>query len=106
MLKENENSYIASVFMDDASIGLAYCDISTGEICLTSISGPGSTENLINELVKINAREIVLDEFAYEAADAESIKPVLDVYFNTCLLYTSTETCSGTSTISTPSREG
>lgn len=83
MLKENENSYIASVFMDDASIGLAYCDISTGEICLTSISGPGSTENLINELVKINAREIVLDEFAYEAADAESIKPVLDVYFNT-----------------------
>ena len=76
MLKENENSYIASVFADSASMGLAYCDVSTGEICLTSMNGSGSRESMINELVKINAKEVVLDSYACEILDVESIKPI------------------------------
>ena len=82
MLKENENSYIASVFADSASMGLAYCDVSTGEICLTSMNGSGSRESMINELVKINAKEVVLDSYACEILDVESIKPITGAYFN------------------------
>ena len=51
MLRENENNYIASVFAGDDTLGLSYCDVSTGEIYLTSISGSGMKENLVNELV-------------------------------------------------------
>ena len=62
MLDEKENNYIASVFADETKIGLAYCDISTGEIHLTTIEGSTGIENLTNELVKINAKEVLLNK--------------------------------------------
>ncbi len=82
MLKEKENNYIASVYADDYSVGLSYCDVSTGEICLTEIKGIGIKENLLNELVKIDAREIILNNETYDAVDAEDMKPVTEAYFN------------------------
>ncbi|MBR1992952.1 MAG: DNA mismatch repair protein MutS, partial [Firmicutes bacterium] len=82
MLKEKENNYIASVYADDNSVGLSYCDVSTGEICLTEIKGIGIKENLLNELVKIDAREIILNNETYDAVDAEDLKPVTEAYFN------------------------
>ncbi|MGN0704921.1 MAG: DNA mismatch repair protein MutS [Lentihominibacter sp.] len=82
MLNEKENNYIASVFMDKSNIGLSYCDVSTGEINVTSISGSSRLENLVNELVKIEAREIILDGNTAEAIDTDKIKPVTEAYFN------------------------
>jgi len=82
MLNEKENNYIASIFADENSIGLSYCDVSTGEICLTSISEVGREENLINELVKINASEVILNESTENIIDTEKIKPVTEAYFN------------------------
>ncbi len=82
MLDENENNYIASVVADDQSIGLSYCDVSTGEIRLTDIKGLGMAENLINELVKINAREIVLDEATGQMLDMDNVKNITGAYFN------------------------
>lgn len=82
MLKENENNYIASIYGDSTSIGLSYCDISTGEIFLTTLKGANKKENLINELVKTDPREILLDKDMYTAIDAEGLKPILTVYFN------------------------
>ena len=84
MLRENENNYIASVFAGDDTLGLSYCDVSTGEIYLTSISGgAGMKENFVNELVRINASELILDENSAEAIDVESIRPVTGAYINT-----------------------
>ncbi len=71
MLKENENNYIASVFSaagDDPSIGLAYCDISTGEMCLTSITGPDRRTGFVNELIRIGAREVICDNATAEVS--------------------------------------
>lgn len=82
MLRENENNYIASIYADDDSTGLSYCDISTGEIYLTDIRGIGRRENLLNELVKIDASEVILDENTFSAVDAEDMKPVTEAYFN------------------------
>ena len=82
MLDENENNYIASVVADDRAIGLSYCDVSTGEIRLTSIKGSGMAESLINELVKSNAREIVLDETTGQLLDADNMKNITGAYFN------------------------
>ncbi len=82
MLKENENNYIVSVFYDEENIGLTYCDISTGEISLTSIDGPALRESLINELVRINASEILMDENTGISMDIEDAGNILSTYFN------------------------
>ncbi len=85
MLKENENNYIASVFSmlgDDPSVGLAYCDISTGEMCLTSITGPDRRTGFVNELIRIGAKEVICDKAAAEAVDIEDIMPLTEAYFN------------------------
>ncbi len=82
MLRENENNYIASVFAGGSACGLSYCDVSTGEIYLTTVSGAGMKENLINELVKINASELILDEATAEELQPESMNSVLNAYVN------------------------
>ncbi len=82
MLSDKENNYIASVFTGGESIGLSYCDVSTGEICLTSFSGIGARQTLINELVKINARELILDENTSMILDTVDLATVIDPYIN------------------------
>lgn len=82
MLSEKENNYIASVFADDTSVGLSYCDVSTGEICLTCLEGTTRRDSMVNELVKINAREVIMDVNTSEAVDLEYIRPVCEACFN------------------------
>ena len=91
MLNEKENNYIASVYTgrpsagragQTGSIGLSYCDVSTGEICLTSFSGPSARQTLINELVKISASELILDEYTSEALDIEELRTSIDSYID------------------------
>lgn len=79
MLKETENNYIASVYNTDEMTGLAYCDVSTGEIYAVNIPGQNSETALINELVKINAREILINEEA--SIDTEEIRLNTNAYF-------------------------
>ncbi|NLY71280.1 MAG: DNA mismatch repair protein MutS, partial [Clostridiales bacterium] len=52
MLNEKDNNYLASVYVDGQGTGLAYCDISTGEICTLEIKDKNHIEILFNELVK------------------------------------------------------
>ncbi len=82
MLSDKDNNYIASVYSDGDVIGLSYCDVSTGEINLTSFSGSGARQTLINELVKINARELILDENTSLILDTEDLATVIDPYIN------------------------
>lgn len=62
MLNEKENNYLASIFIDEVGAGIAYCDISTGEINTTELIGQSYIERLLNELVKIRAKEIISNE--------------------------------------------
>ena len=82
MLKEKENNYIASIYAGEDSIGLAYCDVSTGEMNLTTIRGTNQRENLVNEIVKINAREVLVSQETDDKIDTEEMKPVTEAYFN------------------------
>lgn len=79
MLKETENNYLASVFSAETEIGLAYCDVSTGEICAVEISG-GNAEALYNELVKIKAKELLIN--SGHCLDREEMQKTLDAYLN------------------------
>ncbi|MBW8348960.1 DNA mismatch repair protein MutS [Bacillus sp. IITD106] len=59
-LLEKENNYISSITMfDEATFGIAYNDLSTGESKTTILTG--SEEILLNELATIGTKEVVVD---------------------------------------------
>ena len=75
MLNEKENNYLASVYLDKRGMSVSYCDISTGELYTTEKTGDGSLiEDVLNELAKINAKEIIFNESSALYWDLDEIK--------------------------------
>ena len=63
MLRETENSYLASVYISKEGMAISYCDISTGELYTTeSCSRLNLVEDVLNELLKIDPKEIIINE--------------------------------------------
>lgn len=60
MLDEGRNNYICCMFSDSKKIGLCFCDISTGELYATEISGSDSVNFLTSQLASYNPREILI----------------------------------------------
>jgi DNA mismatch repair protein MutS len=56
ILSDKSNNYICSVFFDSGAVGLAVCDISTGEFSTTELQ---TEKELFAELSKLNPSEIV-----------------------------------------------
>ena len=90
MLKEDENNFLSSVYFKDGTIGLSYCDISTGELYLTSLRDEGTsdapakaTEALINELARIKTRETLADIATSEILDTDLIERSTGTHINT-----------------------
>lgn len=75
MLNEKENNYLASVCDLNGETGVAYCDISTGGLHVTRIISDRRGEDIANELAKINAREVLINDGAPEI-------DYPDAYFN------------------------
>lgn len=83
MLKENENNYLASVYLDKDGMSVSYCDISTGELYTTEKNtGSNLIEDLINELVKISPKEIIINEGFVELCDEDEIKAYTDAFIH------------------------
>ena len=60
MLDESKNNYICCMYSKDKTIGLCFCDISTGELYATEIRGNDSYNVLTNQLTSYNPREILI----------------------------------------------
>ena len=58
-LDSKTNNYLASIYSDGKSYGLAYCDISTGKFRTSSFS---SLDELKSEISHIEAKEVLLPE--------------------------------------------
>lgn len=84
MLAEKENNYLAAVCLDEklGKMSVAYCDVSTGEVNVTEASGENVYETLINELVKIKAREILVTKEFSENHQTEEISMITDAFIN------------------------
>lgn len=82
MLTERENNYLASVHMDHEGLSVTYCDISTGELNVTEYKGTDLYETLLNELVKIKAKEIIVNRDFAETYDVEEIRLITEAYIN------------------------
>ena len=59
MLDESRNNYICSMYSSDKKIGICFCDISTGELYATDISGRDYYRILTNQLASYSPREIL-----------------------------------------------
>ena len=59
MLDESKNNYISCMYSKDKIIGLCFCDISTGELYATEITGKDSVNILASQLSSYNPREIL-----------------------------------------------
>ncbi len=80
MLSEKENNYLASVYLDDEGAGIAYADISTGEIRMTSVKGSGCLQKAMNEIARINPREII----GNDSIDSLEVSEELGVVTEAC----------------------
>ncbi|MDD6644454.1 MAG: DNA mismatch repair protein MutS [Oscillospiraceae bacterium] len=60
MLDEGKNNFIASSYMAEGVIGLSFCDISTGELFVTELSGEDLLDQLQNQFISYNPREILV----------------------------------------------
>lgn len=60
MLDESQNNYICCAYSDNSKIGLCFCDISTGQLYCTYLSGKETEDKLKNFLTSYNPREILI----------------------------------------------
>ncbi len=64
MLDESRNNYICCAYYQNKSIGVCFCDVSTGQLYATQLSGSNSVESLKDQLVSYNPHEIILGGFS------------------------------------------
>ncbi|MBQ7499769.1 MAG: DNA mismatch repair protein MutS [Clostridia bacterium] len=63
---ETKNNYLCAVNIYGGRIGLAFADISTGDLSATMLEGEGCIEKLLNELGKYQPSEIIMNINRYD----------------------------------------
>ena len=61
MLTEGVNNFLCSLYLSDASAGLCFADISTGQIYATDFSGKSFITEIQNELATYQPSEILIN---------------------------------------------
>ena len=73
MLEENRSNYIAALSLSGSKGGVAFCELTTGEMCCAAFEND-ALSHLINELGRFSPREVLLSP---EAAGTERITAFL-----------------------------
>ncbi len=74
-LEESKNNYIMGIFYEESGIGVAFCDVTTGEFKTTEVK---TTAELMDEMNKFSPVEIVCNEaFLISGVDFNYIKDKL-----------------------------
>ncbi len=66
MLDEKRNNYIATLVMEKKECAISFCDISTGEFFVSSVSGIDVNTKVLNEIARIAPSEIVIPDSSKE----------------------------------------
>ena len=67
MLEEGKNNFIGAVYLDTRGAGVCFCDISTGEVLGTQVSGSDVRAEVMSELGRFSPRELLLSDGAYSS---------------------------------------
>lgn len=62
MLSEDSNNYITSICSEGETVGLAFADISTGEVHVFEKSGKEREQEIISELSRFNPVELLINK--------------------------------------------
>ncbi len=60
MLDESKNNYIASLYSDGKDASLCFCDVSTGQLYATELSGKTVADEIKSQLISYNPHEVLL----------------------------------------------
>ncbi len=60
MLDESENNYICSMYADKAYVGIAFCDISTGQLFVSQFKTDRSFSQLTEQLTSYSPKELLI----------------------------------------------
>jgi DNA mismatch repair protein MutS len=74
MLDSSFSNFLMSVFGNEQGIGIAYTDISTGEIYSTEFQNENISERVLNEIVKIEPKEIICNDYFFRLPIIDEIK--------------------------------
>lgn len=82
MLNEEANNYIMTYYEGEDGIGIAYADITTGELKTTEFKDENRYKLVLDEIMKVGPREIVISEnFDYENHGLKKLESIYDVLF-------------------------
>ena len=62
MLTDDSNNYITSIYAEDGAVGMAFADISTGEIHVFEKGGKNLEQEMIAELSRFNPVELLINK--------------------------------------------
>ncbi|MDD6266104.1 MAG: DNA mismatch repair protein MutS [Clostridia bacterium] len=63
---ETKNNYLSAIYISSGEVGVAFCDISTGDLYVTGLSGDNCIETLQNELGTYSPSEVILNIRRYD----------------------------------------
>ncbi len=63
LLEHKQNNYLCAIYCGETGVGMAFCDISTGETSATEIISPEVKIDIINELGRNLPSEILINRF-------------------------------------------
>ncbi|MCT4565183.1 MAG: DNA mismatch repair protein MutS [Maledivibacter sp.] len=82
MLNEDSNNYIMTFYEDEDGIGIAYGDITTGELKTTEFKDINRKNQVLDEIMKVNPREIVISEnFEYQKDEIKKLENLNNIIF-------------------------
>ena len=76
MLTDDSNNYITSIYAEDGAVGLAFADISTGEIHVFEKSGKNIEQEIIAELSRFNPVELLINKGFLDLKEVHSFVTV------------------------------
>ena len=77
MLEEGKSNYLCALWLEDSQGAAAFCDISTGEFCVSAFSADAVT-HILNELGRFTPKEAVLSEGALNNRELEAFLRKID----------------------------
>ena len=83
MLDDKKNNYIASLNSTKDSCAISFCDISTGEFFVSSLTGIDVDTKIKNEIARINPSEIVVPiNSKYNEIIVKEISKIFNIYIS------------------------
>lgn len=83
MLDDKKNNYIASLNATKDSCAISFCDISTGEFFVSSLTGIDINTKIKNEIARINPSEIVVSANSkYNELIIKDISKIFNIYIS------------------------